>query len=171
MGVGAGAHLGVVRVPVTYSRVYEGRADQVRQVRAFLAGLLEGCPVADDTVLIGDEFASNAVRHSNSGQRGGCFTVRVALREPDYLWIEVEDEGGPPWKPRSPDGEAWHGLSIVGQVAGEGNWGIDGSTRGWVAWARLGWPEPPPSSPGNGEFLPGAVRVPGREAGSWIGEP
>ena len=114
-----------------------------------LAGILDGYPVAGDAVLVGDELASNAVRHSNSGSPGGRFTVRVEVHEPDYLWIEVEDEGGPPWKPRSPDGETWHGLNIVGQVAGEGNWGIDGIACGSVVWARLDWPEPQPSSRGN----------------------
>jgi serine/threonine-protein kinase RsbW len=144
--VGAGAHLGVVRAPAKYTRAYDGRADQIRQVRAFLAGVLDGCPVAGDAVLVGDELASNAVRHSNSGKPGGRFTVRVEVHEPDYLWIEVEDEGGPRWKPRSPDGETWHGLNIVGQVTGEGNWGIDGTACGSVVWARLDWPEPQPSS-------------------------
>jgi Histidine kinase-like ATPase domain len=144
--MGAGAHPGVVRAPVTYSRVFDGRADQVRQVRAFLAGVLEGCPLAGDAVLVGDELAGNAVRHGNSGRPGGRFTVRAEVRERDYLWIEVEDEGSPPWKPRSPDGEAWHGLSIVGRLAGEGNWGVDGGISGWVVWARLDWPGPRTSS-------------------------
>src|ERR1022692_3077428 len=142
MEEGVGVPLGVVKAPVEFTRAYDGRADQMRDVRAFLAGILDGCPVTDEAVLIADELASNAVRHSNSGKPGGRFTVRVEVHERDYLWVEVEDEGSPPWTPRYPDGETWHGLNIVQQVAGEGNWGIDGCTRGWVVWARLDWPGP-----------------------------
>ena len=65
-------------------------------MRAFLAEILDGCPVADEAVLIADELASNAVRHSNSGKPGGRFTVRVEVHKPDYLWVEVEDEGSRP---------------------------------------------------------------------------
>jgi hypothetical protein len=92
--------------------------------------------------LVGDELASNAVRHSNSGKPGGRFIVRVEAHEPDYLRIEVEDEGGPAWESRCPDGETWHGLYIVCHVAGPGNWGIKGNMRGWVVWAQLSRPGP-----------------------------
>lgn len=87
-------------------------------------------------------LTSNAVRHSNSGKPGEKFSVRIEVHERDYLWVEVEDEGSPPWTPRCPHGETWHGLNIVRQVAGEDNWGVDGCTRGWVVWARLDWPGP-----------------------------
>jgi len=153
MSEGASVSLGIVRAPAEYTRAYDGRADQIRHVRAFLAGILNGCPVVDEVVLIGDELASNAVRHSNSGKPGGCFTVHVEVHEPDYLWIEVQDEGSPPWAPRALDGEPWHGLSIVRQVAGgDANWGIDGGLGGWVVWVRRDWPEPQPFARGNGEF-------------------
>jgi hypothetical protein len=143
MEEGEGGPLGVVKAPVEFTRAYDGRADQIRDVRAFLAGILNGCPVADEAVLIADELASNAVRHSNSGKPGGRFTIRVEVHEPDYLWVEVEDEGSRPWTPRAPDGERWHGLSIVREIAGgDANWGIDGSMRGWVVWVRLDWITP-----------------------------
>src|SRR6266851_9690464 len=100
MGDGEDVLPGAVRAPVEYTRAYDGRADQIGHVRAFLAGILDGCPVADDAILIGDELASNAVRHSNSGKPGGRFTVHVEVHEQDYLWVEVEDEGSPPWTPR-----------------------------------------------------------------------
>ena len=90
MEEGAGVPLGVVKAPVEFTRAYDGRADQIRDVRAFLAGILDGCPVTDEAVLIADELASNAVRHSNSGKPGGRFTVRVEIHKPDYLWVEVE---------------------------------------------------------------------------------
>ena len=152
MGEDTGASRSAARAPGTYARAYEGRPDQIQHVRAFLAGVLDGCPVVDSAVLIGDELATNAVLHSNSGKPGGKFTVRVEVHEPDYLWVEVEDEGSPPWTPRSADCEPWHGLNIVQQVTGHANWGVDGDMRGWVIWARLDLPGSRPSSgyAGNG---------------------
>ncbi|HEY4868188.1 MAG TPA: ATP-binding protein [Candidatus Dormibacteraeota bacterium] len=155
MGEVTGAPRRAARTPATHDHAYDGRPDQIQHVRAFLAGILDGCPVADNAVLIGDELATNAVRHSNSGKPGGRFSVHVELHEPDYLWIEVKDEGSPPWTPRSPDGEPWHGLNIVRQFAGHANWGVDGDIRGWVVWARLDLTSPQPSSEhaGNGVVL------------------
>jgi hypothetical protein len=32
-----------------------------------------------------------------------------------------------------------HGLDIVGKIASD--WGIEGGPSGWIAWARLDWPQ------------------------------
>jgi len=50
-----------------YSGTFHGRADQVRRVRAAVARYLDGCPAADDAVLVVSEIAANAVLHSQSG--------------------------------------------------------------------------------------------------------
>jgi hypothetical protein len=129
-----------MEAPATYACSYNGLADELRKVRAFLATILYGCPVADDAVLLGNELAANAVRHSASRRPGGRFTVRVVVYERDYVWIEVQDDGGPLWRAQSPDGEPWHGLDVVRLIAGEDKWGIEGNPAGWVVWVRLDWP-------------------------------
>jgi anti-sigma regulatory factor (Ser/Thr protein kinase) len=78
----------------TCSRTFPARADQVGRARGFLHPTLAGCPVADEILLICSELASNAVQHSASARPGGQFTVRAEVRERDYAWVEVEDEGG-----------------------------------------------------------------------------
>jgi hypothetical protein len=123
--------------PATYTRTYDGHVGELRHVRLFLAGILDGWPVADDAILLGNELASNAIQYSAARKPGGRFTVRVDVYEPDYVWIEVQDGGGPPWEVRSPDGEPWHGLDVVRLIAGKDNWGIEGSPAGWVVWVRL----------------------------------
>src|ERR1017187_942415 len=40
------------------------------------------------------EMAANAALHSHSALPGGQFTVRAELSPGDYVWIEVEDQGG-----------------------------------------------------------------------------
>jgi len=118
-------------------QVFPARPDQVREARKFLRAALEGCPVADDAILCISELAANSCLHSASGKADGTFTVRAEIHEGDYVWIEVEDSGGP-WNQRAhPDGRP-HGLDIVRAYAAD--WGIDGDPlTGWIAWAKLNW--------------------------------
>lgn len=122
----------------TFERTYPGAADQIRHVRADLAPDLSECPMADELLLAVSELCTNAAVHSRSRDRGGQFTVRVDIRADDYLWAEVEDQGGA-WSTSEPDDRP-HGLDIVAALVGDGNWGIDGDEEiGRVVWVRLDW--------------------------------
>jgi hypothetical protein len=116
-----------------YQRTFYGRADQVSLVRREIARHLGDFPAADDAVLIASELAANSVVHSASGAE--FFTVRCQAY-PGYVWIEVEDLGGP-WHPRPPDDRP-HGLDIIGALAGPGNWGTETTIGGerivWHGW-------------------------------------
>lgn len=116
---------------------YPGRAERVRAVRADLRLLLAGCPIAEDVVQCASELASNAVRHSQSRLAGGAFTVRAEIYPGDYVWIEVEDDGGA-WLDAARDTGRDHGLDIVKALAAD--WGVDGDESSRVVWARLDWP-------------------------------
>jgi serine/threonine-protein kinase RsbW len=122
-----------------YVRSYPGTLDQVREVRAFLREVLNGCPRADDAVAVGSELAANAAVHSRSGVPGGHFTVRAEVSEGAYVLVAVEDEGGP-WQARACAPELGHGLDLVQAIAGPGHWGVTGGPGGRQAWARLIWP-------------------------------
>jgi len=123
----------------------------VRHVRAFLAGLLEGCPAADDAVLLADEIAGNAVKFSRSREPGGTFTVTVQVCPGHWVRVEVADAGGP-GVPHLRDGGGhgdigdatggW-GLQIVRALTGE--WGVTGDASGRIVWFVLPWGrhEPP----------------------------
>src|ERR1700730_7867016 len=117
--------------------------EQSREAPRSLASVLNGCPVADDAILCVSELAANSCVHSASGQAGGTFTVRAEIHQGDYVWIEVEDSGGP-WNQRAHPDAHPHGLDIVRAYAAD--WGIDGDPlTGWIVWARIGWP--PASGP------------------------
>jgi hypothetical protein len=123
--------------PRTRSRVFPARPDQVREARKLISAALDGCPAADDAILCVSELAANSCLHSASREAGGTFTVRAEVHEDDYVWIEVEDSGGP-WNQRAhPDGRP-HGLDIVRTYAADS--GIDGDPlTGWTVWAKIDW--------------------------------
>jgi serine/threonine-protein kinase RsbW len=118
------------------SRTFPARADQVRQVRAFLRPVLADCPAADDVLLVCSELAANAVQHSASARPGGHFTVRAEIREHEYVEIEVKDSGGR-WAPRTHTGEHGRGLLIVDELAA--CWDVRGDGTGRVVCVRLDW--------------------------------
>jgi len=124
--------------PLAWSRAFLGCPRQVAEARRFVAGLLDGCPPADDAVLCSSELASNAVLHSNSRQRGGSFIVRVEISPGDCLRVEVEDQGGPWTQPGRADGQHGRGLLIVSCLTRD--WGISGgSETGWNVWFEIAW--------------------------------
>lgn len=109
---------------------YAGVPAEVASVRHEVSMYLTGCPVQDDVILIASELASNAIMHSLSA--GAVFTVQVERRD-DYVYVEVEDLGGP-WV-ASPDHSRPHGLDVVELITPR--WGIMGTPNLRVVWARI----------------------------------
>ena len=112
-----------------YAGVFPGIPEQIAKARGQVREFLDGCPAADDAVLIISELAANAALHSLS--RNGVFTVRVK-RYGTCLYLKVEDAGGP-WIPAPPDDRP-HGLDIISELAR--TWGVRKSP-GRVVWATV----------------------------------
>jgi hypothetical protein len=121
---------------------FPGIPPAISAVRRLIADVLSGCPRVDDVVLIGCEYATNAIRHSPSGLPGGAFIMRMWVR-PGWVRLEVVDSGtgdwllapagsaGPP-----PDEESGRGLIVVAAISDAcGNVGC-------CAWAEIGWQVP-----------------------------
>ncbi len=120
------------------ARTYPGSPEQISAVRAALRELLDGCPIADDAILCASELAANAALHSDSRKRGGQFTVRAEIRPGDYVWIQVEDNGGP-WIEPAKEQCRGHGLDVIRALTSD--WGIHGDHTGRTVWARFDWPD------------------------------
>lgn len=120
------------------SRVFPARPDQVAEARAFLGRMLHGCPLIYEAQLICSELVTNAIRHSRSALPGGHVTVRAEVRERDYAWFEVEDQGGD-WAANETGGDGGRGLEVVAALADY--WDIKGDETRRMACARLDWPE------------------------------
>lgn len=121
------------------SRSFPARPDQVAEARAFLGRVLHGCPLIYEAQMICSELVTNAVRHSLSAQPGGQVTVRAEVRENDYMWLEVQDQGGS-WTERRHDGDGGRGLEVVAVLSDY--WDIRGDDARRMVCARLDWPKP-----------------------------
>ena len=130
------ANLPAAAAPPVTAQVFPGDAGQVRAARRFLAGVLDGCPAADDALLCVSELATNAVLHSRSGRPGGRFTVRATMQA-GSVRVEVADEGGPWRRERDGDGQNGRGLLIVGELAGR--WGREDGAARRTVWFEMDW--------------------------------
>ncbi|MEO3825018.1 ATP-binding protein [Actinomadura sp. B10D3] len=110
--------------PMYWRREFQGRPDQVRLVRAFAAHLLADFPALDDVLLVLDELAVNAIRHTRSGEDGGRFTVDLSMDVAGVI-AYVTDQGGPN-EPRLRDltelAEGGRGLLAVDALAATWSW-------------------------------------------------
>ena len=122
--------------PGSVARTYPGMTPYIRAVRADLRGLLGDCPALDDVVLCASELATNAVRHSRSGLRGGTFTVRLTVARGVSVRLDIKDDGGP-WMPALGDPDRQHGLDIVRALAAE--LAVEGGNHGRIVSAVLSW--------------------------------
>src|SRR5712691_3283417 len=123
---------------------FPGGAAAVGLARAFVTGVLgEEWPRLDDVLLLVSEIASNAIRHTASGDERGGFDVVVAM-DVHTARVEIGDRGSSS-EPRIPDGDGGgpgadvltggRGLRIVDALAD--GWGHRGDELGRVVWFEV----------------------------------
>lgn len=125
-------------------RTFPGQPGQVSAARQWLAQMIDGFGAMDEVLLACSELATNAIMHSDSGQPGGRFTVRLAIKQ-DIVRVEVLDQGGTgPGREKAPGGEGEHaedsgqrgrGLTIVAAITDA--WGISGDYEGRTTWCEI----------------------------------
>ncbi len=119
-------------------RVFLGTCSQVHNVREFVAEIIDGCPVADDVILLASEIATNAVVHTASG-KDGTFTVVVQPGD-GMVRVEIHD-GGSDTMPdiRSAEELAGSGLGLGLVETLATRWGYLGDRDGRVVWFEVAW--------------------------------
>lgn len=136
-----------------WSQNFDGVPECVARVREYTRKVVGDCEGADVLELIASELASNAIRHSHSGEPGGQFTLHLAVFR-DRWQIRVDDAGGP----RTPEVcdlapfegaadldtfgeeiEAGRGLALVAAMSSE--WGVLGDQAARAVWAEILIPE------------------------------
>jgi hypothetical protein len=121
----------------TCVRSFQGHREQVRRARAFIAFFLDGCPFADDAMLLISELAANACAHSGSSRPGGSFTVRAELCPVGSLYVEVEDQGSE-WDGNISAAEPPHGLFLLRELSDD--CGARRGEQGWITWFTIAIP-------------------------------
>jgi Histidine kinase-like ATPase domain len=86
---------------------------------------------------VADELASNAIRHTRSGQ-GGQFTVEITRHGP-LLRVTVTDDGAPGAPRLTDDPESEHGRGLIVVNALAVRIGVNGDDQGRRVWADIGW--------------------------------
>src|SRR5262249_47417713 len=88
--------------PRTASVTYPGPTGRTRAVGAARRGFRGDSPRPHDVTLCPSNPAANAAFHSLPRLPRGTFTVRATISPGNYVWVEVEDSGGP-WVPAISD--------------------------------------------------------------------
>ncbi|MGO8961333.1 MAG: ATP-binding protein [Streptosporangiaceae bacterium] len=128
------------RAAVLAADWFPGQPSSVRQSREFVRGVLgEWWPGLDDVLVMVSEIASNAIRHTASGD-DGWFDVTVSVTGRTAR-VAVADRGSSS-EPRIPDGSGvpdaltgGRGLRIVDTLADR--WGHGGDELGRVVWFEV----------------------------------
>jgi hypothetical protein len=122
-------------------RVFEGEERELGVMRQWLASVLPECPARDDVISVATELASNALRHTASGD-GGWFAAEITWQEP-AVRIGVTDGGSPaePHVIENPDDEHGRGLLLVQGLSLRT--GVTGDRHGRLVWAEVAWDGPP----------------------------
>ncbi|TKK85600.1 ATP-binding protein [Herbidospora galbida] len=130
--------------PFEWRRTFPGITRQVSEARRFVAEHLPPRAEVETAQLIVSELATNAIRHTGSGEPGGRFMVTVRV-EASRVWLGVLDEGGA-GRPevRKPDDrqECGRGLDLVDHLAQA--WGVHGDERSRTVWATVAMGSPLP---------------------------
>jgi anti-sigma regulatory factor (Ser/Thr protein kinase) len=120
---------------------WDGVPEQLSELRQYLHQTLgDEADGVDDVVLVVSELATNAIRHSASGEPGGSYELQVVSLS-DAWHVRVEDQGSPnlPSPRDAEDGdEAGRGLPVVAALARA--WGVIGDSNGRTVWAEIPYP-------------------------------
>jgi len=119
-------------------RIFPGTTSQVGRARLFVGDVLDGCPAADEAILLTSELVTNAIAHTASGQ-GGKVIVTV-YRGDTRVRVDVQDDGSDQVPVAHLAGgarESGFGLELVELMADR--WGHCGGPRHRVVWFMLEW--------------------------------
>jgi serine/threonine-protein kinase RsbW len=143
---------------------FDGRSDQVQAARRFIADAVAGRPAIHEAArqLVG-EAATNALRHSASGDDGGCFDVCYELHA-GLLRLEVWDAGAPAASRRSErhlNVISGRGLHLFDRLASR--WGTTAQAERRLVWFELDFTSTDDVLLGSKRRHPSAARSTGRE--------
>lgn len=130
----------VVIAVARWSRIFDGRPEEVAEARRFARVICDDHEIADVVALVVSELSTNAVEHTASGGPGGLFVVELEV-DPAEVRVAVVDMGSdsePSTRlndPADPWSVSGRGLCIVEAVAAK--WGAEPVRVGRRVWALI----------------------------------
>jgi anti-sigma regulatory factor (Ser/Thr protein kinase) len=123
---------------VTFRRIaLAGEGRSVAYARRFVRDVLGAShPALDDVALCASELATNAIKHTASGD-GGEITIALGVSQ-RIIRIEVTDDaatGSRPHAKNDPEGEYGRGILIVDTIAD--GWGVTERAGATTVWAEF----------------------------------
>jgi hypothetical protein len=125
--------------PVTATRTFGRRPDEVPAARRFLRDALDGHPASSDAELLTCELVTNAVQHATDA---GWVTVAVMCRGA-AVRVDVIDDGRsgiPHWREATGYDEDGRGFQLVNEIALR--WGFLRERAGTCVWFEIAPQEP-----------------------------
>jgi serine/threonine-protein kinase RsbW len=123
---------------VRESATFAGRADQVREARAFVFHLLgPSHPCADVAILLASEMVTNCVLHGGSSAPGEAVTVTVVAWDAGVR-VEVtgrKADGVPVLRRPDDEAEGSRGLRLVDELAVR--WGYERGGGQATTWFEM----------------------------------
>ena len=120
---------------------FDGLPQRLSEMRQRIRKVLGDVDGVDDVVVVASELASNAIRHSRSGQPGGSFVLQI-VEFTDVWHVRVEDQGGTRGfgtEDTEQGDETGRGLAVVAALSRA--WGVMGGSAGRTVWAEIPYPK------------------------------
>jgi anti-sigma regulatory factor (Ser/Thr protein kinase) len=128
----------MARAAVRESATFAGRADQVREARVFVGGVLgPSHRCGDVAVLLASEMVTNSLLHGSSAGRGEVVTVSVVVCDAGVR-VEVtgrKADGVPVLRRPDDEAEGSRGLRLVEELAAR--WGYQQGGGQATTWFEL----------------------------------
>ena len=126
---------------MSWRRLFPGRLDQLKAVRRLTMTLFEEIGSTDNVVFVAHELASNAIRHTRSGWKGGWFGLELAITD-EAAHVAVTDLGGGRYPvvlpPQTGEDQAENGRGLTAIAGLAIAVGVHGSPiGGHKVWADL----------------------------------
>jgi serine/threonine-protein kinase RsbW len=120
--------------PVTATRTFGRRPEDVPSARRFVREALDGHPVSFDAELLACELVTNAVQHAT----GASWVTVTVTRRGTVVHVDVVDDGRsglPHWREATGQDEGGRGFQLMNEIAER--WGFLREPAGTCVWFEI----------------------------------
>jgi anti-sigma regulatory factor (Ser/Thr protein kinase) len=120
-----------------WRQIFPGDERQLDALRRWITSLLPDCAAREDVITVAVECATNAVKHTASGQ-DGWFAVEIT-RFGRFVRVAVADCGAETEPQITYGPQSGHGRGLMMVRVMSARAGVSGNRLGRVIWAEIPW--------------------------------